>query len=216
MVLVDVNSRVNQDIIPKFYPQQFNLSTMKRITLLAIFAIAAFSNNANAQTTNTQSTANTNASAKLIKVMSVANADTDGLDFGTIVLTGSGAGTVTMAAVNANRTYGTDNAAAVGATQSPNTAKYDVTGTPSETYALTLPNSVALTTATTATGVTSETAMTITDLKARFNTAGADAITSTLSSTGTDSFAVGGTLNIKAAQIPGVYTGTFNVTVDYN
>jgi hypothetical protein len=41
---------------------------MKRITLLAIFAIAAFSNNANAQTNNTQSTVNTN--AKLI-VMSV-------------------------------------------------------------------------------------------------------------------------------------------------
>jgi spore coat protein U-like protein len=60
---------------------------MKRITLLAIFAIAAFSNNANAQTNNTQSTANTNASAKLIKVMSVKNADANGLDFGTIVLT---------------------------------------------------------------------------------------------------------------------------------
>jgi hypothetical protein len=43
----------------------------------------------------------------------------------------------------------------------------------------------------------------------------ADAITSTLSSTGTDSFA-GGTLNIIATQIPGVYTGTFDVTVDYN
>jgi hypothetical protein len=59
---------------------------MKRITLLAIFAIAAFSNNANAQTNNTQSTANTNASAKLIKVMSVKNADANGLDFGTIIL----------------------------------------------------------------------------------------------------------------------------------
>jgi hypothetical protein len=55
---------------------------MKRITLLAIFAIAAFSNNANAQTNNTQSTANTNASAKLIKVMSVKNADANGLILG--------------------------------------------------------------------------------------------------------------------------------------
>jgi hypothetical protein len=53
----------------------------------------------------------------------------------------------------------------------------------------------------------------INNLKARFNTAAA--ITSTLSSTGTDSFAVGGTLNIGATQIPGVYTGTFDVTVDY-
>jgi hypothetical protein len=41
--------------------------------------------------------------------------------------------------------------------------------------------------------------MTINNLKACFNTADADAITSTLSSTGTDSFA-GGTLNIGATK----------------
>jgi hypothetical protein len=65
---------------------------------------------------------------------------------------------------------------------------------------------VDLSSATTGTGLAT---MTINNLKARFNTA-ADAITSTLSSTGTDSFAVG-TLNIGATQIPGVYTGTFDV-----
>lgn len=186
---------------------------MKKITLLAIFAIAAFSNNANAQTTNTEDTETTNASAKLIKVMSVTNADTEGLDFGTIVLTTPGTSTVTMAAADATRTYATNSAAAVNATQSPNTAKYKVTGTPNETYAVSLPLSVSLSSATTGTGLAT---MTIDNLKARFNTGGADAVTSTLSSTGTDSFAVGGTLNIGATQNPGFYTGTFNVTVDYN
>lgn len=188
---------------------------MKKITLLAIVAIAAFSNNANAQT-NTESTETTDAYAKLIKVMSVTNSDANGLDFGTIVLTGAGASTVTMAAIDASRTYTGDAAAAVGATQTPNTAKYVVTGTPNETYALTLPSSIALTTFTAITGADTEATMTISGLKARFNTAVADAITSKLSPTGTDSFAVGGTLNIKAAQIPGVYTGSFDVTVDYN
>jgi hypothetical protein len=38
-------------------------------------------------------------------------------------------------AADAIRTMG-HSAAAVNATQSPNTAKYDVTGTPNETYAL--------------------------------------------------------------------------------
>lgn len=188
---------------------------MKKITLLAIFAIAGFSNNTNAQT-NTSDKETTSAYAKLIKVMSVTNSDANGLDFGTIVLTGSGASTVTMAAVDAGRVYTGAAAAAVGATQTPNTAKYKVTGTPSETYALTLPDEVALTTDTAVTGTDSETAMTITGLKARFSGASADAVTSQLSAAGADSFAVGGTLNVKAAQIPGVYTGSFDVTVDYN
>jgi hypothetical protein len=60
-----------------------------------------------------------------------------------------------------------------------------------------LPTSVDLSSATTGTGLAT---MTINNLKARFNTADADAITSTLSSTGTDSFAVGGTLNIGATK----------------
>jgi hypothetical protein len=64
-----------------------------------------------------------------------------------------------------------------------------------------------LSSATTGTGLAT---MTINNLT-RFNTADASIV-----STGTDSFAVGGTLNIGATQIPGVYTGTFDVTVDYN
>jgi len=43
-----------------------------------------------------------------------------------------------------------------------------------------------------------------------------DAITSTLNGTGTDSFTVGGTLTIATSQLPGIYAGAFNVSVDYN
>lgn len=38
---------------------------------------------------------------------------------------------------------------------------------------------------------------------------------SVFSATGTDSFTVGGTLNVTAAQPLGIYTGTFDVTVAY-
>ena len=58
--------------------------------------------------------------------------------------------------------------------------------------------------------------MTIGDLVARFNGAGADAVTGTLSADGNDSFTVGGTLTVAAAQTAGEYAGTFNVTVAYN
>jgi hypothetical protein len=58
--------------------------------------------------------------------------------------------------------------------------------------------------------------MTISGLVARFNGAGADAIVSTLSASGTDNFTLGGTLTVLANQVAGVYAGTFDVTVDYN
>lgn len=186
------------------------------LSLAAIFAVALFSSNASAQT-NTEATENTDAHAKLIKVMTITNANANGLDFGTIVLLTADASTVVLNAADAARTYDAGkNAAAVNATQTPNTADYNITGTPNESYAITLPPTVNLATTTTATGTDTEAAMTITLLKARANGAGSDAVVSTLSSTGTDSFKVGGQLNIKAAQIPGVYTGSFDVTVDYN
>ena len=59
-------------------------------------------------------------------------------------------------------------------------------------------------------------AMDITLMKARFNGATDDATVSTLSSDGTDSFTVGGTLTILPNQVGGEYTGTFQVSVDYN
>jgi hypothetical protein len=40
--------------------------------------------------------------------------------------------------------------------------------------------------------------------------------TGTLSSGGTQTLYVGGTLNAAANQVQGIYTGTFNVTVAYN
>ena len=58
--------------------------------------------------------------------------------------------------------------------------------------------------------------MNITLMKARFNGAAEDATVSNLSAEGTDSFTVGGTLTVLPNQVGGQYTGTFQVSVDYN
>ncbi|MGO4822583.1 MULTISPECIES: DUF4402 domain-containing protein [unclassified Flavobacterium] len=188
---------------------------MKKITIIAILAIAAFSNNANAQT-DTKATTTTDAKAKLIKVMSLSNTNAKGLDFGTIVLTDGTAGTVTLK-TDGSRVYtGSAAQAAAGATQEPQVASYTVSGTPNETYAVTLPSQIDISTTTSATAGGTVTTMKIDNLKARFNGASADATSSKLSTSGADSFVVGGILNIAATQNPGVYTGTYDVAVNYN
>ncbi len=42
-----------------------------------------------------------------------------------------------------------------------------------------------------------------------------DGLNHTFLANGTDAFTVGGTLTVANAQEPGLYTGTFNVTVAY-
>jgi hypothetical protein len=188
---------------------------MKKVTLLAILATAAFSANATAQTAATETT---NAKAKLIKVMTLTNVG-DGLNFGTAVLTDGTAGTVTISTAAVRSYTGSAAAAALtgGATQAPTVASYTVTGTPNETYAVSLPTTpVTLTSTTAATASGTQTTMEITDFKASFDAGVTDKTTSTLSSSGGDSFVVGGLLTIKPLQIPGVYTGTYNVTINYN
>jgi len=180
---------------------------MKKIILLfAVVMMASFTTTTMAQTSATVS--GTAAGSKLIVPMTLTQISP--LHFGTInLLTGTG-GTVELPSNSTTRVF---SAGVVASTIAPlaTNAAYSVTGSNSATYALTLPATVVVTetVGTTAT-------MTISALKARFNGAATDAITSTLSLTGTDNFTVGGTLTVAAAQIGGIYAGTFPVTVDYN
>jgi hypothetical protein len=82
-------------------------------------------------------------------------------------------------------------------------ATFTVTGSPSATYAITLPASVTLSGPSGAT--LTATALTSTPSG-----------TGTLDPTGKQTLAVGGTLNVAANQVNGDYSGTFNVTVAYN
>ena len=174
---------------------------------LAFLVIAGFSNSILAQTSATETT---DAGAVLIVAMTLT--ETSPLHFGSNVLTTSAGGTVVLPSNSTTRSY-TGGVATSAATPVATNAAYDVTGTGLESYALTLPASTTVTHTTVGTGVNT---MSITLMKARFNGAAADAVTSTLASDGTDSFTLGGTLNVGANQVGGIYAGTFDVTVDYN
>lgn len=182
---------------------------MKKLVLkfLAITMIVGFSANLLAQTSATETTT---AGAVLITAMTIT--ETAPMHFGSNVLTNAMGGTVVLPSNSTTRTY-TGGVATSAATPVATNAAYNVTGTGLETYAITLPASTTVTHTSIAVGVNT---MDITLMTARFNGAPADATTSTLSATGTDSFTLGGTLTVNANQIDGVYNGTFDVTVDYN
>lgn len=178
----------------------------------AIVLMAGFSTTIMAQTS--AEVAATPAGAVLIVPMGLVQ-DAP-LHFGSITMTATlAASTVTLPSNSITRVFtGTAAAAGVGSDPAMNAA-YSVTGTHDETYALTLPGDTDITLTETGTGAVGL-SMTVTAFTARFNTAGVDATTSTLSATGTDNFTLGATLNIPALQTGGVYAGTFPVIVDYN
>ena len=172
----------------------------------AIVLVAGLSTRIFAQTSATVT--GTSAGVKLIVPMTLTQ-DAP-LHFGTInVLTGEG-GTVVLPSNSTTRVFKGGVAPSAVAPLASNAA-YHVTGTMNVTYALTLPSEIRVTETT-----LSKAEMTITNLRARFLGAESDAVTSTLSEKGTDSFTVGGTLTVPNSQMPGIYTGSFNVTVDYN
>ena len=188
-------------------PKSTKTKNMKKnlLTLATILTVGFFTNNAMAQTK--AEVIGTTAGAKLIKPMTLVQDSP--LHFGTInVLTGVG-GDVVLPSNSIARVFDAGNASGIVA-PAPTNAAYSVTGTKSTTYALNLPGTITVTDA-----VSAET-MTISALKARFNGKSADAVTSTLSADGDDSFTVGGTLTVGAGQATGTYAGTFNVSVDYN
>jgi hypothetical protein len=181
---------------------------MRKFKLLfsAILLIAGFTGTVMAQTSATVT--GTTAGAKLIVPMTLT--EDAPLHFGTInVLLGAG-GTCELPSNSTTRVFSAGLAASTVAPLATNAA-YHVTGTMNATYALSLPATI---TVTETTGTLAF--MTISLLKARFNLAASDAVVSTMSATGTDSFTVGGTLTVAAAQVAGIYAGAFDVMVDYN
>lgn len=197
-MLTKLNNKINN----------LNPNNMKKslFTFATILLLAGITTNTFAQTSATVN--GTTAGAKLIKPLTLTQ--TSPLHFGTInVLTGAG-GTVTLPSNSTTRVFSAGVSASTVAPLATNAA-YDVTGTKNVTYALTLPSNITVTET-----ITGSATMTIDSLTARFNGASGDAITSTLSATGTDSFTVGGTLTIAPGQEGGIYAGTFNVTIDYN
>ena len=172
----------------------------KLIIITLVFCMAIFTT-----TVMAQATKNTTAGAKIVAPISIT--ETSSLNFGTMAVLASTAGTCVLSTQGVRSATGGVNLSA----QAPVSANaaYNVGGAISTTYAITLPSTITVTDG-------SSHNMTIDNLLARTASAGANGLTGTLSVTGTDSFTIGGTLNVTAAQVAAVYSGTFNVTVAYN
>jgi len=146
-------------------------------------------------------TENTDAFANIINPITIA--ETRALHFGTMSVTAS-AGTCVLAAAG-TRTQ-TGGVTLTNLSPTATSAAYSVTGNSNLAYSISLPASAV--TVTRSGGSQTMTITAFTSSKA--GNAG------TLSGIGTDSFTVGGTLNVGTNQDPGLYQGNFNVTVTYN
>jgi Mat/Ecp fimbriae major subunit len=135
--------------------------------------------------------ATASATARATILRQVTLNKTADLDFGTII-TGTTASSVVVSSAGAR----TCNLPAV-CSGTVSAAAFGIVGTTGQTVTLAATGPVTLTSGT--------------------NTMSATLATSAATRvlTGTDSFTVGGTLSVGANQADGVYTGSFNVTVDY-
>jgi len=152
--------------------------------------------------TKAQVTASASSSATIVTPIAITK--TVDMNFGNVAVS-TAAGTVVLApAGSRTKTGGVTLPATAGTVTA---ASFTVTGTPTYTYAITLPS-----TATTITRGGGTETMTVD------NWSSSPATTGTLSSGGSETLTVGGTLNVGGSQLAGTYvSGTpFNVTVNYN
>lgn len=163
---------------------------MKKIILAA--AAVAFATPAMAAPGDTAQDTGT-AVAEIVAPITITH-DGGALDFG-IIIPGTLAGTVVVTQ-SGNGTAGGDALFVSGSTNAADS--FTVTGDASRAY------SIVTTGGTVTSGGNSMTF--ITDSPA----------SGSLSATGTDSFSVGGTLNVGANQAAGSYSGSYTATVSYN
>lgn len=132
-------------------------------------------------------------------------AKTADLDFGKIVRPTSGNSTVTINASTGARTVGGNG---VGVpSPAPQRAQFTISGEGGRTLSVTLPSNYVLT--------HSNGTNTITANLSRAPT-GTLTLSGTQGSAGSVALNVGSSFTMPATTVPGVYSGTFNVTVQYN
>lgn len=143
--------------------------------------------------------ANANAQAKIFRPLSITN--NNGLDFGTLVLSGSGTFSTPVAVGQSGAlTYDNTLITASGTTQA---ASFTVKGTSNQTVAISLPAStVSLSGSNGGTLTLTLDAPTTAALGAAGPTTGV-------------TFGVGGSITVANTTTDGVYTGTFAVNADY-
>ena len=174
---------------------------MKKLSLLAILVIAAFSTNANAQAVVS---APATATATIITPIAITKV-TD-MNFGDIATNGTSGTVVLTTGSSRSATGGASFSAAFPGTIT--SAKFTVTGMADYGYSISIPTQLVL----------KHTDLTTTmTVGAITNSIGAAGTAGTLAG-GTQDIFVGGTLSLVGAQLAGVYTnGTdLKVTVNYN
>ena len=171
------------------------------IIFAAIVMMVVFTTSLKAQT----NTENTTAGAKIVSALTIL--ETQALHFGTMAIPTS-ASTVLLTPANV-RSVASGTISLLAQAPVATNAAYTVAGMPDATYAIALPNNTAVT-------ITSgANHMHVTDFVA--NTTSTNSSTSgLLSGGGADGIAVGATLNLDNVQPAGVYSGTFDITVNYN
>ena len=173
----------------------------KLFTLAAILLITGFTTNVMAQGTVTGTTAGAN----ILEPITLTKNEV--LNFGSMSVAIAIGGTCVLS-TQGNRSA-TGGVSISPICPSATKAAFTVTGSPATaTYVIMLPGTITVTNGTPAQD------MLITPV-ARASAAVVDGTTGTLSG-GSDTFTVGGTLNVAAAQPAVAYSGTFSVTVGYN
>ncbi len=174
----------------------------KLFFLLAVVAIALLPTTLFAQSASTSASG----SATILTPISIAN--TVGLNFGSMT-PGTAGGTCVLSTNAAARTKTGDVILLTTLATAAN-AHFTVGGEAGAAYTITLPSSLTVTHAT----IPAQT-MTADNFLAYITSISAEGTIGTLTG-GADSFDVGATLHVGAAQVNGVYNGSFNVSVTYN
>lgn len=177
------------------------MSKFLRLTALgaAVAALTATQAGAAASNTSVTATTNANAHAKIMRPLQIAG--TQDLDFGTLVISGTGTQVMHLDQSGTMTGCGT----VITCSGTPQDAIYNVKGTPNATVTVTAASPVVLTNANDGTklNLTPDAPATV-----KLDT---DAATAT-----GDNFNIGGSITIdSAATTDGVYNGTFSVSVDY-
>lgn len=179
---------------------------MKNLRTLLVIAIAifGFTTASFGQGANGATVTGVTASSRIITAISLTKQNGQDLIFGDVI-TGVVAGSVTMNTLAARVAAG---GVTLGNVATASTAKFDVAGEANSTYLITLPASSV-----TISYLTND--MTVDNFKSDPGLDGTESLTGTLVG-GADHFSVGARLNVGANQPAGLYSGTFDVIVNYN
>ena len=171
------------------------MNSLLRITTNGLIVLfASFAAYAGAQQSSTPST-----SSSVVIVLSTAIYKTSDMQFG-FIFPGASGGTVVLSATGSRTSTGTVKLPSGG---SSSAAGFVVFGAPNTTFSVSYPTSITLSRA------GGSGSMTVSSI------VGSPSAGGTLSSGGSATVNVGGTLTVAANQTFGQYSGSFNVTVSY-